>query len=64
MTVKNNAQDDSIDIGKHPVSSMWSFVYRPDDWLSQGTNFSQLSGWLVDFYDNIKQRLRLDNYDS
>ena len=36
-----------------------------EEWIEiEGTNFSQLSGWLVDFYDNIKQRLRLDNYDS
>jgi hypothetical protein len=36
-----------------------------EEWVEiKGVNFSQLSGWLVDFYDDIKQKLRVENYDN
>ena len=36
-----------------------------EEWVGiRGTDFSKLSDWLVNFYDDIKQKLRVENYDN
>ena len=48
-----------LDIMVKEVLKVW------EEWVEiKGTNFRQLSGWLVNFYNDIKQKLRVENYDS
>ena len=48
-----------LDLMVKEVLKVW------EEWVEiKGVNFPQLSGWLVNFYDDIKQKLRVENYDS
>ena len=36
-----------------------------EEWVGiRGTDFSKLSDWLVNFYDDVKQKLKVENYDN
>ena len=49
----------TLDLMVKEILKVW------EEWVEiKGTNFPQLSGWLVNFYDDIKQKMRVENYDS